>query len=67
VLKNATIGPFVSIGNNSVVEDSTIKNSLIQTNTNITNAKLDHAMIGNYVKYNGEFTSISIGDYSVLE
>jgi len=67
VLKNATIGPFVSIGNNSVVEDSTIKNSLIQTNTNITNAKLDHAMIGNYVKYNGEFTNISIGDYSVLE
>jgi glucose-1-phosphate thymidylyltransferase len=28
---------------------------------------LDNAMIGNHVKYDGKFTSISIGDYSVLE
>lgn len=67
VLKDATIGPFVSIGNNTVIENSTIKNSLIQTHTNIKNANLDQAMIGNYVNYDGDFTSISIGDYSVLE
>ena len=67
VLKNTTIGPFVSIGKDSVIENSTVKNSLIQTNTIIKNANLDHAMIGNHVKYDGNFTSISIGDYSVLE
>lgn len=67
VLKNTTIGPFVSIGKNSVIENATVKNSLIQTNTIIKNANLDGAMIGNYVKYDGHFTSISIGDYSVLE
>ncbi len=67
VLKNTTIGPFVSVGNGTVIENSTIENSLIQTNTAIKNAKLNNAMIGNNVKYNGEFTSISIGDYSVLE
>lgn len=67
VLKNTTIGPFVSVGNGTVIENSTIENSLIQTNTEIKNAKLNNAMIGNNVKYNGEFTSISIGDYSVLE
>jgi glucose-1-phosphate thymidylyltransferase len=67
VLKNATIGPFVSIGNGTVIENSTIENSLIQTYSEIKNAKLNNAMIGNNVKYNGEFTSISIGDYSVLE
>lgn len=67
VLKDATVGPFVSIGNDTVIEDSTIKNSLIQTHTHIKNANLDQAMIGNYVKYDGDFTSISIGDYSVLE
>ena len=67
VLKNTTIGPFVSIGNNSVITNSTIKNSLIQTNVAIKNANLDNAMIGNHVKYDGDFTSISIGDYSVLE
>ena len=67
VLKNTTIGPFVSVGNGTVIENSTIENSLIQTNSEIKNAKLNNAMIGNHVKYNGEFTSISIGDYSVLE
>ena len=67
VLKNATIGPNVSLGDNSVVENATIKNSLIQTNATIKNATLDNAMIGNFASYNGEHTSISIGDYSVLE
>ena len=67
LLKNTTIGPFVSVGNSTVIENSTIENSLIQNNSEIINAKLNNAMIGNNVKYNGEFTSISIGDYSVLE
>ena len=66
-LKNATVGPYVSIGKDSVIEDSTVKNSLIQTNSIIKNAKLNRAMIGNHVRYNGNFTAISIGDYSVLE
>ncbi|WP_341216388.1 sugar phosphate nucleotidyltransferase [uncultured Wocania sp.] len=67
VLKNSTVGPFVSIGNDSVIENTNVKNSLIQTHTTINNANLDNAMIGNHVKYDGDFTSISIGDYSVLE
>ncbi|MFY7671891.1 sugar phosphate nucleotidyltransferase [Tenacibaculum sp. MEBiC06402] len=66
VLKNSKIGPYVSIGENSVVENATITNSLIQTNVQISNANFDNAMIGNFAKYNGEFTSISIGDYTEL-
>ena len=67
VLKNSTIGPHVSIGDGCVVENSSIKNSLIQNQTTIKNAILDEAMIGNHVKYNGEFTKISIGDYTQME
>ena len=67
VLKNSTIGPHVSIGDGCVVENSSIKNSLIQTNSSIKNAKLDNSMIGNHAKYDGNYTQISIGDYSVLE
>ena len=66
VLKNTKVGPFVSIGENSVVENSTIVNSLIQTNVEISNANLDNAMIGNHAKYNGNYTSVSIGDYTEL-
>jgi len=67
VLKNAKIGPHVSIGENSVVENSTITNSLIQTNVEISNANFNNAMIGNFAKFNGNFTSISIGDYTELK
>lgn len=67
VLKNATVGPNVSIGKDCIIENSTVKNSLIQNQTTIKNANLDEAMIGNHVKYNGEFTKISIGDYTVME
>ncbi|WP_091518668.1 sugar phosphate nucleotidyltransferase [Paenimyroides ummariense] len=67
MLKNATVGPNVSLGDNSKVENATIKNSLIQTNATVKNADLDNAMIGNFASFNGKFTNISIGDYSVLE
>ncbi|MUP45164.1 nucleotidyltransferase [Gramella sp. BOM4] len=66
-LINAKIGPNVSIGDGTKVENSTIKNSLIQTFAEVKNASLDNAMIGNFAKFNGNFTQISIGDYSVLE
>lgn len=67
VLKNAKIGPNVSLGDGTTVENSTIKNSLIQEFSEIKNAHLDNAMIGSFAKFNGEFTQVSIGDYSVLE
>ena len=67
ILINSTVGPNVSLGNSSHVQNSTIKNSLVQTHSHIKNAVLDNAMIGNHASFDGNFTSISIGDYSVLE
>jgi glucose-1-phosphate thymidylyltransferase len=67
VLINATVGPNVSLGDGCHLQNATIKNSLIQNHSHIKNASLDNAMIGSHVSYDGNFTSISIGDYSVLE
>ncbi|MGI9530090.1 sugar phosphate nucleotidyltransferase [Lutimonas sp.] len=67
VLKNSKIGPNVSLGDKSVVENSHIADSMIQTNTSILNANLKDAMIGNNVYFDGKFTSVSLGDYSVLK
>jgi glucose-1-phosphate thymidylyltransferase len=66
-LINTTVGPNVSLGKGTHIVNSTIKNSLVQTHAHIKNAKLDNAMIGNHASFDGNFTSISIGDYSVLE
>ncbi len=67
VLKNSTVGPFVSIGQGTTLEDSTVKNSIIQTHSILKNATLDNAMIGNHAHFDGNFTNISIGDYSQLK
>jgi glucose-1-phosphate thymidylyltransferase len=66
ILKNCTIGPYASIGAHTIIEDSNVKNTIIQTHSAIKNATLDEAMIGNYVKFDGNFTAVSIGDYSQL-
>ncbi|MCB0456744.1 MAG: nucleotidyltransferase [Flavobacteriaceae bacterium] len=66
-LINATIGPNVSVGEGTTIENTTVKNSIIQSQSVIKNATLDNAMIGNYVMYDGNFTQISIGDYSELK
>jgi len=67
VLKNATIGPHVSIGKGTIIEDSTVKNSIIQEQALIKNATLDNAMIGNHAIFDAKFTNVSIGDYSELK
>jgi len=67
ILKNSKVGPHVSIGKGTIIEDSTVKNCIIQTHSVIKNATLDQAMIGNYATFDGNFTDVSIGDYSELK
>ncbi len=66
VLKNATVGPHTAIGAGSRIENSSLQNSLIQKHTHIQNANLKGAMMGNFVKYNGQFDFVNLGDYSEL-
>jgi glucose-1-phosphate thymidylyltransferase len=65
-LHNSTIGPYVSLGNACNINNSEISNSLIQNNCEIANAQLQNSMLGSKVKYNGKFTSVSLGDFSEL-
>ncbi len=65
-LKNSVVGPDVSIGKGTIIEDSNVKNSIIQEQALIKNATLDNAMIGNHAKFDANFSNISIGDYSEL-
>ena len=63
VISNSVVGPYVSLGNNSTIEDSVISNSVIQNNTTVRHANLRNSMLGNEVEYHGEKSEISIGDY----
>ncbi len=67
IIKNSKIGPCVSVGKRTRVEDCNITESLIQEDTVITNANLSKAMIGNNAIYVGVARKVSLGDYSVLD
>lgn len=66
-LMNSKIGPCVSLGNNTIIINSNIDNSLIQENTIIDHGNLSNSMIGNSAQYYGVAREISLGDYSVLD
>lgn len=67
VIKDSKVGPRVSVGAGTKVVNSTLKDTLIQEESEIIDAQLAQSMIGNKAKFNGKFSQISIGDYSVLD
>lgn len=66
VLENTTIGPGVSIGEGTTIVNGRVKHSIIQSQSYIENVSLEKAMIGNHVRYNGNHTSVSLGDYTEI-
>lgn len=65
-LKNCKIGPHVSIGDNSSLQNCVIQNSIIQSNVRIENMNFDNSMIGNNVVLNGGCKEFNLGDYSSI-
>jgi len=65
-LKNAVVGPHVSIGDNVEINLSIISNSIIQSNTKIEKANIKDSMIGNHVKIKQQQQELSVGDYTEL-
>lgn len=67
VLRNSTVGPNVSVGNGTVIENCKINTSIIQEDSVVSNLNLENSMIGNKAVLDGNFKSISLGDYCRLE
>ncbi len=63
-IENSVVGPHVSVGKNTSIRGSIIKNSIIQTNSVINSGCIDNSMIGNFVNLTGEVREYSMGDYT---
>ncbi|MBA3647682.1 MAG: NTP transferase domain-containing protein [Chitinophagales bacterium] len=63
-IKNSIVGPHVSIGEKSIIENCILKNSIVQTHSRIKNRLIQNSMIGNHVIMTGHMDELSIGDYS---
>ncbi len=66
VLENCIIGPHVSIGANSTLVNSIVKNSIIQTDAKISNANIADSMLGAGAQVVGKALNLSISDYTQI-
>ena len=68
-IKNSVIGPYVSVGPNTVIENSKIKNTILQGDSSILEAQLYNSMIGRNVFFqsNNANQTVSLGDYTEVK
>ncbi len=67
VLENSIVGPYASIGANTKIVNSNVKNSIIQNNSHIENCVIDNSMIGAYAEIKQSKMDLSVSDYSVYK
>ena len=66
VIENSTVGPYVSLYRGATIKNSLVRNSIIGECSNVKNANIENSMIGNNCKYDGNYKSVNIGDFSEL-
>jgi len=66
-VKSSVIGPFATIADGAVVQDSIVRNSIVSENAKVENALLEDSIIGSNAVIKGGFKRINIGDSSELE
>ena len=65
-IRRSVVGPNVSVGEKTVVEDSRITNSIVQQSSHLSNIVLKDSMIGSYVKAKLMAKDLSLGDYTEM-
>lgn len=65
-IENSVIGPHVSVGQNTRIIDSRIKNSIIQKESTVQRAMLENSMLGNFIIFEGSSLDLSLGDFNKI-
>ncbi|MBL6956645.1 MAG: NTP transferase domain-containing protein [Chlorobium phaeobacteroides] len=66
-INNAIIGPNTSIGENVIIEDAIIENSIIGNFSKVQHVSLNKSIIGNNVDLSGDPHEANIGDFSEIK
>ena len=63
-VRNAIIGPFVSIGSEAVVSDCIVRDSIISAKARVSEILLEGSLVGNSTEIKGHFKKFNVGDNS---
>jgi glucose-1-phosphate thymidylyltransferase len=64
ILKGSTIGPNVSIGSGSVLENSSVSHSIVGTNARIKGSTIRNSLVGDDAVLEGINGEVTVGDHS---
>lgn len=67
IIRNSIIGPNVAIGEDTTIDYSIVKNSIIGSFSNLFDIVLDASIIGSDTSLRGETRSLNIGDNSSID
>lgn len=67
IIKNSIIGPDVAIGENSTIDYSIVKNSIIGSFSTLFDIVLENSVIGSDTILRGETRSLNIGDNTSID
>jgi glucose-1-phosphate thymidylyltransferase len=65
-LSNSVVGPHASIGANSKVTNSILKNSIVQADAKIAQANISNSILGIGSEVSGKAADLSISDYTQI-
>jgi glucose-1-phosphate thymidylyltransferase len=66
-IKNSVIGPYATVADGAIIEDSVVRNSIVSEKAEIHMTLLDSSLVGNNTTVIGRFNRINIGDSSEIE
>lgn len=64
-VESSVVGPNVSIGANCQIEGAIIRNTIIDSETQVRRMILENSLLGSYVQIQGQASSMSLGDNAI--
>jgi len=65
-IKDSVIGPFVTIEEGTEIISSVVKDSMIGSNSKISDSLLESSIIGDYSVIDDIFKSLNVGDHGII-
>lgn len=66
-VSSSVIGPYTTIAEGAVVQDSVIRNSIVSEGARVEKALLDGSIIGNNATVSGSYKRVNVGDSSEID
>ena len=67
VIRNSIVGPNVTLGENTLIDQSIVRNSIVGAYSNLFDIVLDDSLIGSDTSLKGETRTLNIGDNSSID